>query len=159
LQSLNAHFNFAKLGVVSDMYKINVYGEEGTSFLHRNGTDRLFVTWLLNSPRVQRAMSEHQRQNYESESRVQRLLRCSESGVPEPQKNIADSRFVAIEIPADISAIEKKDFDLARKWRDETRSVFSQTLSEGYAVVDYSLKNELSGFYILEKASLGQLDS
>jgi len=60
LQSLNAHFNFTKLGVLSDTYKMNVYGEEGTSFLHRNGTDRLFVTWLLNSPRVQKLMAEKQ---------------------------------------------------------------------------------------------------
>jgi predicted GNAT superfamily acetyltransferase len=27
LQSLNAHFNFSKLGVISDQYKINFYGE------------------------------------------------------------------------------------------------------------------------------------
>ena len=43
LQSLNAHFNFAKLGVVADAYKINFYGEATSSFLHQIGigTDRL----------------------------------------------------------------------------------------------------------------------
>ena len=51
LQSLNAHFNFAKLGVVADAYKINFYGEATSSFLHQIGTDRLWVTWSLDSQR------------------------------------------------------------------------------------------------------------
>ncbi|MEO8573188.1 MAG: GNAT family N-acetyltransferase [Pyrinomonadaceae bacterium] len=166
LQSLNAHFNFTKLGVVSDMYKINVYGEEGASFLHRNGTDRLFVTWLLNSPRVQKSMAEQQGPKHDladSRRSVSRLLRHSKSGYPEPAANIAAalnrSRFAEIEIPADINGVESADFNLARKWREETRSVFSQALSEGYVVVDYALENELSGIYILEKAQLDRLES
>jgi len=54
LQSLNAHLDFAKLGVVADAYKINFYGESTSSFLHKigTGTDRLWVTWLLDSERV-----------------------------------------------------------------------------------------------------------
>lgn len=54
LQSLNAHINFAKLGVVADAYKVNFYGETTSSFLHQigMGTDRLWVTWLLDSPWV-----------------------------------------------------------------------------------------------------------
>ena len=164
LQSLNAHFNFVKLGVVSDMYKINVYGEEGSSFLHRNGTDRLFVTWLLNSPRVQKSMSGQHRSKYDladSTRSVSRLLHHSKSGHPETVANIVaaltPSRFATIEIPADINAIEKEDFKLAQKWREETRRVFSKALSEGYVVVDYSLENERSGNYILEKAQLDKL--
>src|SRR5580704_17600578 len=53
LQSRNAHFNFSKLGVVSDTYKVDFYGPETSSLLHRNGTDRLWVRWILNSRRVQ----------------------------------------------------------------------------------------------------------
>lgn len=166
LQSMNAHFNVAKLGVVSDTYKINVYGEEGTSFLHRNGTDRLFVTWLLKSPRVQRSMSEQQAPAQtlaDSERRVSRLLHYSNSGMPEPEAYIADalarSSFAQIAIPANINAIEKADFNLARKWREETRAVFSQALSAGYVVVDYSLENELIGYYLLEKTQLDRLGS
>src|SRR6266853_798730 len=50
LQSLNAHLNIAKLGVIADSYRVNYYGET-TSFLHGSGTDRLWVTWSLNSDR------------------------------------------------------------------------------------------------------------
>jgi len=50
LRSRNAHFNFRKLGVVSDEYRVNFYGESTSSFLHATGTDRLWVTWFLNRP-------------------------------------------------------------------------------------------------------------
>src|ERR1051325_240170 len=53
LQSLNAHFNFGKLGVLADRYFVNFYGEEAASFLHQTGTDRLWVSWLVSSERVQ----------------------------------------------------------------------------------------------------------
>src|SRR5271163_4291137 len=56
LQSRNAHFNFSKLGVVSDTYKENFYGPETSSILHRNGTDRLWVRWILNSKRVRQRL-------------------------------------------------------------------------------------------------------
>ena len=49
LQSLNAHFNFNKLGVVADRYLPDFYGEEASSFLHQTGTDRLWVSWWLAS--------------------------------------------------------------------------------------------------------------
>src|ERR1700675_1896515 len=52
LQSRNAHFNFSKLGVISETYKVDFYGPETSSMLHRNGTDRLWVRWILNSRRV-----------------------------------------------------------------------------------------------------------
>src|SRR5580658_10042199 len=52
LQSRNAHFNFFKLGVVSDTYNVDFYGPETSSVLHRNGTDRLWVRWVLDSKRV-----------------------------------------------------------------------------------------------------------
>ena len=51
LQSRNAYFNFNKLGVIADRYYVDYYGVT-SSFLHRFGTDRLWVTWLLNSERV-----------------------------------------------------------------------------------------------------------
>lgn len=52
LQSRNAHLNFAKLGVFADRYYVDYYGTT-SSFLHRYGTDRLWVTWLLQSERVE----------------------------------------------------------------------------------------------------------
>jgi predicted GNAT superfamily acetyltransferase len=50
LQSLNAHFNFNKLGVVADRYLPDFYGDEPASFLHQTGTDRLWVSWFVSEP-------------------------------------------------------------------------------------------------------------
>jgi len=50
LQARNAHLNFTRLGVTSERYLRDFYGET-TSPLHRIGTDRLWVTWDLRSSR------------------------------------------------------------------------------------------------------------
>ena len=47
LQSLNAHFNFNKLGVIADRYLPDFYGQDPASFLHQTGTDRLWVSWYV----------------------------------------------------------------------------------------------------------------
>jgi predicted GNAT superfamily acetyltransferase len=54
LQSLNAHLNFSKLGVVVEEYEANVYGES-SSPLHRGSpTDRFVAEWRLDAPHVER---------------------------------------------------------------------------------------------------------
>src|ERR1043166_7561586 len=53
LQSTNPHLNCHKLGVVASRYKVNFYGEQTSSMLHRHiGTDRLWVDWFLKSKHV-----------------------------------------------------------------------------------------------------------
>lgn len=57
MQALNAHLNFTRLGVVSDEYARNVYGES-TSSLHRGTpTDRLIVQWNIREPHVERRLA------------------------------------------------------------------------------------------------------
>ena len=47
LQAMNAHLNFAKLGVVVEEYAVNIYGES-TSPLHEgNPTDRFVADWWI----------------------------------------------------------------------------------------------------------------
>src|SRR5688500_14464215 len=58
LQAMNAHLNFAKLGVVVEEYEENIYGES-SSLLHRGSpTDRFVAEWHLNEPHVERRTSE-----------------------------------------------------------------------------------------------------
>ena len=57
LQALNAHFNFAKLGVVVEEYEENVYGES-SSPLHRGApTDRFVAEWRITTPHVERRIA------------------------------------------------------------------------------------------------------
>ena len=126
LQSLNAHFNFTKLGVISDRYVINFYGEEAASFLHQTGTDRFWVKWWLTSERV-----------------VQRL-KTTKPVLDDP----SDKLF--IEIPADINTLQQENPALALEWRERTREAFSNAIDNGYTVRDFYRDGE-NGIYILGK--------
>ncbi len=160
LQSLNAYFNFAKLGVISDTYKVNVYGDAGTSFLHRNGTDRFFVTWLLKSPRVLQRIALKSAKLGDSDispENMATLIRCGESGAPE--RTIRDTQLnksesALIEIPANINVIEESDFSTASDWRSETRRVFSEALSAGFIVSEFHRKDDRTGVYILKRGRI-----
>lgn len=130
LQSLNAYFNFAKLGVISDRYLINFYGEDAASFLHQSGTDRFWVKWILNSERV-----------------VKRLEK-TEVAPEEPADKLL------IEIPGDINTVQQQNPELARGWRERTRRAFTEAIDDGYTVVDFYREtrgDEKVGIYILGK--------
>lgn len=156
LQARNAHFNFAKLGVVSDRYKIDFYGRESTSVLHRNGTDRLWVSWLLDSDRVRHRLN---RKSGLAESSPEMLLvRRKENGHPELGKlsSALSASSVGIQIPPEIFEIEEKDSALAWEWRVATRWAFTECLKTGFVVHDF-LRAQSSprlGTYLLEKGSI-----
>jgi predicted GNAT superfamily acetyltransferase len=158
LQSLNAHFNFAKLGVVADAYKINFYGEATSSFLHQTGigTDRLWVTWLLDSDRV------HERLQTKDQGRISHpdlpanacLVRVGPDNVPERASSfeIAGQQVISIEIPADINALQRENPELARRWREATRWAFNEALASNYQIDDFfsaSRNDESVGVYLL----------
>jgi predicted GNAT superfamily acetyltransferase len=156
LQSLNAYLNFARLGVVSDTYKTNFYGEATSSFLHQIGTDRLWVTWLLDSQRVrerlQAATIKHQ-PLFEPEEALT-LVRVSTGCVPERHKSSETfgRQHLLIEIPWDINILQRQQPQLALEWREATRWAFTGALNSNYAVEDFypATRNDLRvGLYLL----------
>jgi predicted GNAT superfamily acetyltransferase len=124
LQSINAHFNFAKLGVICDRYFVDFYGEDAASFLHQTGTDRFWVKWLLNSPRV-----------------VKRITKADLTLADPADK-------ILVEIPGDINAVQQESPEGAREWRECTRRAFTEAIDAGYVVVDF-YRREDKGIYIL----------
>ena len=150
LQSLNAYFNFNKLGVLANKYKVNFYGESTTSFLHQFGTDRLWVSWMIQSDRVSRRLNN---QSSEFTSELPRLVqvRNDEPIASEPVKFIGEP-YVAIEIPSDINALQQKDPRLALRWREITRAAFTAAISSDYLVQDFfrgQRAEESFGVYVL----------
>jgi predicted GNAT superfamily acetyltransferase len=161
LQSKNAHLNFAKLGVISDSYKVDFYGPETSSVLHRNSTDRLWVRWPMASRRVkERLQGKNQRSELlESLATVAPLIRFNGDGKPARAELAAalSRQRVVIEIPTDIDSLEKKDFALAREWREATRWAFSETLKAGFFVAEFcrTVRGQQGpGAYLLEKGSI-----
>jgi predicted GNAT superfamily acetyltransferase len=148
LQSLNAHFNFERLGVISDRYFIDFYGTDAPSFLHQNGTDRLWVTWQLASERVIERLANVA--NDLEHHPMTPLVEFSDNNAPSAEsgdlKNASDR--VSIEIPAAITSIEQQNVELAAAWRRATRAAFTAAFAAGYVAVEF-IRGTRSGKYIL----------
>lgn len=159
LQSRNAHLNFARLGTLADQYKIDFYGDESPSPLHRHvGTDRLWVTWLLASRRV------HQRLEQESGAaplrlntdQTTKLVQVEKDGTP-GITHIADAlkpEHLLIEIPGDIGPLQQHNPELARAWRAATRQAFTSALTSDYLVEEFYRQNRQGqpyGVYLLSR--------
>jgi chorismate synthase len=126
LQALNAHFNFNKLGVVSDRYLIDFYGEATSSFLHQLGTDRLLASWRLDRDRVNPPASSTP------------LLSSGADGRPRHEETPAlKQESLSIQIPHDIGQLQQENLKLALEWRQATRAAFTQSLAAGFTVVSF----------------------
>jgi predicted GNAT superfamily acetyltransferase len=171
LQSRNAHFNFSKLGVISDIYKVDFYGPETSSLLHRNGTDRLWVRWMLNSRRVRDRLMEDRVPNRSPNTRAETLdalkllaplVRFDPSGKP-ARANLAESlsrQRLSIEIPGDILEVERADMPLANEWRAATRWAFTAALQAGFLISEFTRSirgNQGPGAYLLQRNTMSEL--
>jgi predicted GNAT superfamily acetyltransferase len=161
LQSLNAHFNFTKLGVVSDRYLPNFYGEDPSSFLHQTGTDRLWVSWFIKSDRVQRRASGHVNETELATGLPLVAVEVDDS----PRRNtlsaaLADDQ-ASIEIPADIISLHQQKPETALRWREDTRWAFTEALNAGYVVAGFDRgmrEDQRSGKYLLSKGNLHEFE-
>jgi predicted GNAT superfamily acetyltransferase len=170
LQSRNAHFNLTKLGVVSDTYKVDFYGPETSSILHRNGTDRLWVRWILNSRWVRDRLAgrlagkDARAETLDAMRLLAPLVRFDPSGKP-GRADLAESlarQRVSIEIPGDILEVERADMGLAREWRDATRWAFREALEAGFFVAEFcrSIRGQQGpGAYLLQRGTVSEFIS
>ena len=161
LQSRNAHLNFTKLGVVSESYKVDFYGPETSSVLHRNSTDRLWVTWPLVSRRVQERLQgkDSRPEILDALSTLAPLIRFNGDGKPVHTDLAAalSRQRIAIEIPSDIGEMERKDPALAKEWRRQTRWAFTEALKAEFFVAEFcrTVRGQQGpGVYLLEKAKI-----
>jgi predicted GNAT superfamily acetyltransferase len=125
LQSRNAHLNIVKLGGVVRRYRVNYYGANGSSVLHRGlDTDRLFVEWWVRSPRVAGALDGLRR---------------------------ADKPKAVVEVPRDIGEIKMRDMDEARQWQLRAREKFLKLLSDGLYCAGFETDPKTNSRYLFFK--------
>ena len=63
--------------------------------------------------------------------------------------------YLAIEIPADINALQAEKPGLAVEWRRATRWAFSHAMTQGYVVEEFyreTLRDQSVGSYLLRRA-------
>lgn len=157
LQARNAHFNFAKLGVISDRYKIDFYGRESTSILHQNGTDRLWVSWKLDSERVSTRL---QRASGSAYGPIPEFLLVQSDEKLRPTRGelsaVSSAAAIGIQVPADILSIEENDPALASEWRTATRWAFIESLKSGFCVAEFRRgpAPDSPGTYLLQRGKI-----
>lgn len=158
LRARNAHLNFCRLGVVSNDYRIDFYGPRTSSPLHRNGTDRLWVTWHLSDQRVESRLrgKDVRLDNLDTLTHLEPLISFNGDGRPtmgDLAQALARQR-IAIEIPGDMDRIENENEHLAREWRLATQRAFTESLRAGFIVKEFvrSIRGQQGpGAYLLEK--------
>jgi predicted GNAT superfamily acetyltransferase len=139
------------LGVTASRYEVDYYGET-SSFLHRYGTDRLWVTWALNSQRtldrIESGKSTQLDTRFIQDSTV--LVRCADGRPLITNEPLSESSL--IEIPSNIGEVAKEGPELASDWRAATRQAFTSALKAGYLVEDFRFDAESQkGVYLLTR--------
>lgn len=161
LQAMNAHVNFAKLGVVVEEYEENIYGES-SSVLHRGSpTDRFVAEWHLNAPHVEGRTGERAGPLMRDASVVSAPVvnpsrQAGEWLAPVPGRPDLDARRVLVEIPVGFTEMQAQAPDLAIDWRMATRRIFQAYFARGYRAVDFFLSRESGrGHYLLARPLKG----
>jgi len=154
LQVLNAHLNFAKLGVVVREYHENVYGDSSSPLHKGTPTDRFIAEWWLRSERVEErlAAAGAGRPLHDDwpVTAVAVNARCAGPRWPRPGRAALDldAPKLAVAIPSGFTDMQREDRELALEWRLSTRGIFQAYLPR-YQVTGFA-RTEDGGKYLLE---------
>jgi predicted GNAT superfamily acetyltransferase len=155
LQALNAHLNFAKLGVVVAEYEENVYGNSSSPLHSGTPTDRFVAEWYLRKAHVLRRIASMGGPVVRDSSvRSLSIVNPSRSGGVQLHvgtSNLSlDARRLLVEIPTGFGKMQERDPQLALEWRMTTREIFQTYFARGYRLVDFFLSRDAGrGHYLI----------
>jgi len=162
MQAMNAHLNFAKLGVVVEEYEENVYGESSSPLHRGNPTDRFVAEWWVREPHVERRI----RQAGSIRLRADELADAKPVNRMEPSGDFfesvdvdlsVDARRLLVHIPMGFTEMLTKSPELALAWRICTRAIFTTYFDRGYKAVDFFLNQRArTGAYLLVRVEDGR---
>jgi predicted GNAT superfamily acetyltransferase len=144
MQTLNAHLNFTKLGIVVDEYEINVYGKSMSPLHGGNPTDRFVAQW-----RIREAAFAHSNQTG-AQTAANRI--DTSTGQPRCADVVVDAETptVLVDIPVGFTEMLAKVPDLALEWRLATRRVFTAYFERGYKAIGFAFDRPAGkGTYLL----------
>ena len=159
LQSSNAYFNFAKLGVISNTYYKDYYGEMSDLINVGLASDRFLVEWWIKSDDVVNRVEG----TFEQPALEKMLSQVDVANETEKmqkfRKNVSydlhlHSKSVLVEISANLNAMKDETTGLAQEWRKITREIFETYFSRGYTtcnVLSEIVKGERRTFYLLRR--------
>jgi chorismate synthase len=165
MQAMNAHLNFAKLGVFVEEYQENAYGDS-TSPLHKgNPTDRFVAEWWIRTPHVEQRLAGSgplapripvvpmvpivPPGDVEPANR----MRAAAEWLEPARKNLSlEAPRISVEIPMGFTELLTRAPDLALEWRMTTRSIFTAYFARGYRAIEFFLDRPArKGAYLLAR--------
>ena len=160
MQAMNAHLNFARLGVVVEEYEENVYGTSSSPLHKGNPTDRFVAEWWIAKPHVERRL---QGGGAALTLRSDEVADAPAANRATPQSdwhacadvNLAlDARRLRVEIPMHFTEMLSGAPELALEWRLATREIFTTYFGRGYRAVDFFLdRPNGKGAYLLTRSA------
>jgi predicted GNAT superfamily acetyltransferase len=158
MQAMNAHLNFAKLGVVVEEYEENVYGESSSPLHRGNPTDRFVAEWWVREPHVERRLAPSGRITLRTNelANAEAVNRVAPSGEWLESVDVdlsLDARRLLVHIPMGFTEMLAGNPELALAWRICTRAIFTTYFGRGYKAVDFMLnRGSGQGTYLLVRA-------
>ena len=158
LQAMNAHLNFAKLGIIVEEYEENIYGASSSPLHRGNPTDRFVAEWWIRKPHVTRrinpaAIAPIRASEVADARHVNRTRPAGEWLECGDEDHSADDRRLLVEIPMGFTDMLSRAPDLALEWRMATRRLFTTYFGRGYRAVDFQLdRPNRRGAYLLTRS-------
>jgi predicted GNAT superfamily acetyltransferase len=144
----NAYFNLTKLGARASRYLVNFYGTMSDGLNAGEESDRLLMSWELDSPRA-KAAAEGRAAELDISGLVRdgavKMLSVGPAGEPLIGE-ASGARVLICQVPEDIVAVRHADPAVARSWRLAVRGVVRDALRAGYEVTGATR----TGWYVLE---------
>lgn len=144
----NAYFNLNKLGADAREYLVNFYGAMADGLNIGEESDRLLISWSLDSAKAESAAAGHPTEHAVEELHrdgAAKVLSVGPQG--EPVQESSSARFLICQVPEDIVALRRSDPATARSWRLALRRALGEAFDSGYRVRGATK----SGWYVLER--------
>jgi predicted GNAT superfamily acetyltransferase len=147
----NAYFNLTKLGAEAHRYLVNVYGEMTDGINAGEESDRLLISWRLDSSSAEAAAAgrgPEPRLEELSQKGAEEVLVVGREGEPVASTNssLSSARVLLCQVPEDIVSLRRSDPSLARAWRLALRKTLTEAIESGYELSGATR----SGWYVLE---------
>jgi predicted GNAT superfamily acetyltransferase len=159
MQALNAHLNFAKLGIVVEEYEENVYGTSSSPLHKGNPTDRFVAEWWIAKPHVERRLQGGAALTLRSDEvadapAANRATAEGDWHTCDGVNLALDERRVRVEIPMHFTEMLSGAPEKALEWRLATREIFTTYFGRGYRAVDFFLdRPNGKGAYLLTRSA------
>ena len=155
LESVNGFLNLSKLKGIAAYYIENLYGKLDDGLNEGLDTDRFQVEWWIDSDHVQFDDSFTRFKDAEKLV-VTKINNISHPSLIDFDQSLFDhleeKNSWLVPVPAHFQDLKKRDFVLAKDWREKTRQIFRQLFIKGFVSIQVlKNNNSLTSDYLFAK--------